>query len=320
MNSDSIFNLNIQAHKEVSICALITCYHPNYEELSRLLYSIKNQVQSILIINNGGLDASQISQELISHVSILTPNENLGTAGGYNLGAAKAWELHSTHVLLLDQDSECKDHMVQELLSLEEHLVHMNIKVAAVGPYYICRSNSKPAPFIQHVGYQIVRIYHDSKKTILFKNNSKYTPCSYIISSGSLIRKNSWLAIGPKNADLFLDFTDIEWGLRAEYFGYHCFGSFEAKMYHLIGDQQLNILGRKISLHSPLRHYYAFRNCVWLFRQSTIPLGIRVNYLIKLIPKLFIYSVFSPEPVKQFKFMVLGIVDGLFKKMGRYSS
>jgi rhamnosyltransferase len=308
------------SNNKAIITALITCYNPNYLELNNLLSSIKAQVNFTLLINNGGLDKTQINPELLPLVTIIDSPSNLGTAGGYNLGSLKAWELNSTHILLLDQDSECHGNMLEELLNLEQYLKKQNLKIAAIGPYYICRSNSKPAPFIQHIDYKIERIYHDSEKVLSFENNKKYAPCSYIISSGSLIGKDSWEKIGKKNADLFLDFTDIEWGLRAEHLGYKCYGSFDAKMYHLIGDQQLNILGRKISLHSPLRHYYAFRNCVWLFKQGYIPLGTRANYLVKLIPKLIIYSIFSPEPFKQFKFMVLGMLDGLFNKMGKYSA
>ena len=305
------------------IAAIITCFNPNPVELEDLIGSIKTQVQLIILVNNGGLnsDLSNKFQNLSSNTELITlnPATNLGTAGGYNLGAEKAWSQGMTHLLLLDQDSLCKEDMVSELIQLENFLTNSNLKVAAVGPYYICKSNNQPAPFIQHVNYQIDRVYENSEQVISFNNGNKYVPCSYIISSGSLISKESWNQIGTMNEGLFLDFTDIEWGLRASSKGFQCFGSFDAKMYHLIGDEQLSLLGRKISLHSPLRHYYAFRNCVWLFTQGNIPLGTRVNYLIKLLPKILIYSAFSKTPSRQLRFMLLGILDGIFHKMGIYS-
>ncbi|NUM57210.1 MAG: glycosyltransferase family 2 protein [Bdellovibrionaceae bacterium] len=314
--------------KPYQVTAIITCFFPKEQDLARLVDSIKDQVSHLIIINNGGLEhtfipaspASPSNEKLI----ILEPKANLGTAGGYNLGAKKAWDLGSTHILLLDQDSECHRNMVAELLELESYLISQGKAVAVVGPYYLCKSNNQVAPFIQHEGYRIRRIYETSPEVISFisentpQSPKKFVSCSYLISSGSLISKASWMAIKETNEGLFLDFTDIEWGLRATHLNYECFGSFNAKMFHLIGDDQISVLGRKISLHSPLRHYYAFRNCVWLFQQDYVAFSTRVNYLVKLIPKLMIYSLFSNQPWKQIKFMLLGIFHGLLNKMGRY--
>lgn len=299
------------------VAAVITCFNSKPAEIQTLLSSITNQVQLVILVNNGGLDLNLIPKNE-KYIVIQSPT-NLGTAGGYNLGVTRAWDSGASHILLLDQDSDCHADMIRELMTLEQHLISHSQKVAVVGPYYICKSNNEPAPFIQHQGFHIKRIYSDSKDLLSYGEQRQYTPCSYVISSGSLISKNAWDAIGKKNENLFLDFTDIEWGLRAAKLGYTCYGSFNAKMFHLIGDEQLHFLGRKISLHSPIRHYYAFRNCIWLFRQLDIPIGTRFNYLIKLLPKLLVYSVFSNAPLKQIKFMILGIYHGFINKMGIYT-
>lgn len=299
------------------IAAIITCFYPKANELLPLIKSVSHQVQMIFLINNGGLPESISSELKTGKIEILKPAQNVGTAGGYNIGSKRAWNEGYTHVLLLDQDSECAPDMVEQLARVENDLTFAGKKVAVVGPYYISKTNNLPAPFIQHEGYRIKRIYETSPipKT---SSNLRYTECSYVISSGSLISKTAWQTIGDKNEGLFLDFTDIEWGLRAHSLGYSCFGAFSARMFHIIGDEQVNFLGRKISLHSPLRHYYAFRNCVWLFKQAYIPLGTRANYLIKLAPKLLVYSWFSNEPFAQLRSMVRGIFDGMLNRMGAF--
>jgi len=230
---------------------------------------------------------------------------------------SRAWNNDFTHILLLDQDSECAPDMVEQLAKIENSLSFSGKKVAVVGPYYISKTNNLPAPFIEHSGYRINRIYETSPVPKI-ESGQGYTECSYVISSGSLISKKAWSDIGEKNEGLFLDFTDIEWGLRAKAKGYCCYGSFSARMFHIIGDEQINFLGRKISLHSPLRHYYAFRNCVWLFKQTYIPFGTRTNYLVKLAPKLIIYSWFSSAPLSQIQSMFRGILDGIINRMGAF--
>ncbi|MBL7544838.1 MAG: glycosyltransferase family 2 protein [Bdellovibrionaceae bacterium] len=304
--------------ESIQIAAIITCYFPKNEELTPLLASINNQVDVIFLVDNGGLANFSIPESIKSKIEVISANKNLGTAGGYNLGCRRAWEKKCSHVLLLDQDSECDQDMVKNLISLETYLKKNSEKVAVVGPYYICKSNNQPAPFIQHEGLRIRRIYETDLNLPKSSNNQKYTPCSYVISSGSLISRQSWNDIGETYDGLFLDFTDIEWGLRSATKGYQCYGSFDAKMYHIIGDEQLSLLGRKISLHSPLRHYYAFRNCVWLAKQNYVPGGTRFNYLIKLAPKLLVYSWFSSEPLQQLKSMILGVKDGIFNRMGAF--
>ena len=301
------------------IAAIITCYFPKAHELVPLIKSIRDQVNQILLINNGGLNRTSLDQFNNLKLEVIDPAGNLGTAGGYNIGAQRAWELNCSHVLLLDQDSDCAPDMLAKLLSLESHLFSIGKKVAVVGPYYVSKNSNLPAPFIQHEGYRIKRIYDGAPELLKMPNGEFYTCCSYVISSGSLINRSTWETVGNKNEKLFLDFTDIEWGLRAQSQGFLIYGSFSARMFHLIGDEQVNFLGRKISLHSPRRHYYAFRNSVWLFKQSFIPMGIRANYVLKLAPKLFVYSWFSPEPWQQFKAMIGGIRDGILNRMGAFS-
>lgn len=298
------------------IIAIITCYFPKVNELVPLIRSICNQVDAVILINNGGLDKNLLSEFANLKLDIVDTPHNVGTAGGYNIGSKLAWDKGFSHVLLLDQDSECAPDMIQKLLSVESFLVSSGKKVAVVGPYYISKNTNLPAPFIQHSGYLIQRIYETSESLERTKDGALFTECSYVISSGSLISQKSWASIGGKDEKLFLDFTDIEWGLRARSLGYACYGSFAARMFHLIGDEQVNFMGRKISLHSPLRHYYAFRNCVWLSKQSYIPLGTRFNYLLKLAPKLLVYSWFSNEPLSQMKSMLRGIRDGIANRMG----
>ena len=129
----------------IQIAAIITCYFPKQEELFPLLDSIITQVDQILIIDNGGLTGISIPEPFKSKTETLSVNQNLGTAGGYNLGCRRAWEKNCTHVLLLDQDSECDSKMVGNLLNIESFLKQNKEKVAVVGPYYVCKSNNLPA-------------------------------------------------------------------------------------------------------------------------------------------------------------------------------
>ena len=70
--------------------------------------------------------------------------------------------------------------------------------------------------------------------------------------------------------DLFIDWVDIEWCLRAESQGLESYIVPSAIMMHSIGDDTVRVLGRDINLHSDLRNYYMVRNATYLLRVSTM--------------------------------------------------
>ena len=71
------------------------------------------------------------------------------------------------------------------------------------------------APVIQFNGLKVNRI--------IPKEEELYTSADYIISSGTLIHVDAFKAVGLMMEELFIDYVDLEWGLRAKKMGYHCF-------------------------------------------------------------------------------------------------
>src|SRR5690606_10075289 len=90
----------------------------------------------------------------------------------------------------------------------------------------------------------------------------------YVIASGCLIPFDVIETVGGMQEELFIDYVDIEWGLRAQHQGLQSLGVCAAVMQHQLGEKPIRFRGRLIPVHSPLRHYYHFRNAVWLYRQS----------------------------------------------------
>ncbi len=223
--------------------------------------------------------------------------------------------------------------MVNTLLNQLIANQNLGLKVAVIGPQFIYKNNNHAAAFVKHEGLFVKRISKPQELPTTDKTNravttdtvdkTNQTHCiqaSYIISSGSLIPKQAWLDIGPNDEGLFLEFTDIEWGIRAVSKGWLVLGSFNAKMFHQIGDSQVNLFGRKIDLHSPVRHYYFFRNCINLLSRPYIPISLRINLASKILPRFFIYLLFGQDHKNQLKFMLLGIYHGFTGPLGRYEA
>jgi rhamnosyltransferase len=91
-------------------------------------------------------------------------------------------------------------------------------------------------------------------------------------------------------------------------------------MEHKLGERTLRLwLGgwREIALHSPLRHYYQFRNSVYLFLRSSYPLRWKAAEAKRKLGMLVVFGLLLPDRAAHLKMMFRGIRDGLRGRMGR---
>jgi rhamnosyltransferase len=69
-------------------------------------------------------------------------------------------------------------------------------------------------------------------------------------------------------------------------------------------------------VHTPLRHYYHFRNAVWLYRQNWVPRNWKWVDGYRLLLKYVFYSLFARPRVTHWRMMTLGIWHGLRGRAG----
>lgn len=295
-----------------NIVAVVVTYHPKLDMLAHLLAVLEGQVDSIVIVDNGsGVALSSWFQARGKRNEHLIPlTTNLGIAAAQNIGMSRARERSPDYLLLLDQDSCPAPDMVERLSAAAAKLQNDGRHLAAVGPRYLDERQNNPPPFIRIQGLRVRRqaCTHDEDVVAV----------DYLVASGCLIPMATLDAVGGMVEGLFIDYVDIEWGLRAQYLGYQSYGVCAAMMSHSLGEQPINFFGRQIPLHSPLRHYYHFRNAVWLYRQSWLPLNWKLVDAWRLLLKYGFYSLFARPRLAHIKMMSLGLWQGLGKRMGRF--
>lgn len=292
--------------------AVIVTFNPERERFSALIDAALLQVERIWIVDNGS-GASQLAWirqlTIPDRVVLIELGENLGIAAAQNVGIARARALDADYVMLFDHDSIPGDGMVEILLSVLQDKVRAGIKVAAVGPRYYDERQNNPPPFIEVKGLRVIR--HGCH------GGSGVVPVSYVIASGSLMPMSTLNAIGDMREDLFIDYVDIEWGLRATGAGYQTFGVCHALMVHDLGDAPLMFMGRSIPLHSPLRHYYLFRNAVCLYKQNYLQLQWKIGDAARLLLKYGFYTLYGKPRSAHVKMMSLGLWHGVQGRMGK---
>lgn len=294
------------------VFAVIVTYNPDIVVLEMLLHSLLSQVAQAIIIDNGSsVDmGGWFEQSHYENLILHKLDQNYGIAHAQNVGIKRLGIGPENFILLSDQDSKPAGDMVFELRKAAVQLMESGKKVAAVGPCFMDIRQNNPPPFTKIEGLIVKQQFSEKSGNVV--------DVDYLIASGCLISARVLDSVGLMNVDLFIDYVDVEWGLRAKMSGFQSFGIFSAKMAHSLGDEHVNFFGRKVTLHSPLRHYYMVRNGFWLYKQKGLPLNWKFVDGFRMLLRIGFYTLFAKPRSKHFSMMMQGLFHGLKSRMGRY--
>jgi len=291
-----------------STIAIIVTYNPALDVLGELVERLANQVNAVLIVDNGSEQnlANWNASRPIAANHVIALEKNLGIAAAQNEGIVWARQQGATHVLLMDQDSLPAPDMVKKL----HGALANQPAAAAAGPRYVDSRQQNPPPFLQIRNWRLCRHRCESDCAVL--------PVDYLIASGCLIPVAVLEQVGDMRDDLFIDYVDIEWGLRAGHHGFQSYGVCGAHMEHSLGEAPIEFRGRKIPLHSPLRHYYHFRNAVLLYRTAWVPFQWKCVDAWRLLLKYGFYTLYATPRWQHFLKMTQGLLHGLMGRAGKH--
>ncbi|UWL60242.1 glycosyltransferase family 2 protein [Brucella pseudintermedia] len=291
------------------VTGIIVTFNPDAEQLRNLISAILPQLDQLLIVDNCSHENLASILEGRTNIELIVLSQNFGIAKAQNIGIERARILGSNYVLLLDQDSIPAPDMVGELLNVAKTLVAKGVSIAGIGPCYMDPRQGEAAAFVYLDGYRLRRREKPDR--------DEFVETDFLIASGCLTPIETFTAIGMMEEAMFIDYVDIEWGLRARQQKYYCFGAFNAKMTHSLGDEWKEFRGRRIPLHSPLRHYYHFRNAIWLCRRPWLSFSWKIVLIWRLFRQYLFFTFLVPQGFSHAKMMTLGLWHGIINRMGR---
>lgn len=299
----------------MSVVATVVLFNPNLALLKRLYKSLYNQVDSIVFSDNSEDRSIKkdvknwINQLISSDIIYLDLHKNHGIAYAQNKGIEVAKASGAKFVLLLDQDSALPDNMVSDLMTVYISLITVGHKVATVGPAFLDEKTSELAKVIRH---RKLRVH----KSIPNQSNN-FEVADYVISSGSLIPIEVLDEVGDMDEQLFIDWVDIEWGMRAKRYGYVSYIAPRVIMRHSIGDEYVKFGHKNINLHTDFRNYFIVRNSIYLSLYSKLPLNFKIIQLGKVPLYILFYSYHSKKRLYSFGLLTKAVIDGILKNMGK---
>lgn len=288
----------MQSICENATLAIIVAYNPETELLNSNIKKLCNQVEKILIVNNGSEDVDIYSIDKNKY-HIINNNDNLGISKALNIGMNYAIESNFKYALLLDQDSTIGDNAVELMLKGFEHG-----KTGMVVP-------------------QIVYINGKADKVDI---ENDFNSISHAITSGSIVdlsivNYESWENGEFFNEDFFIDCVDFDFCLELRGRGYNILKSTKAKLYQRLGEMdEKKVLFFKFypSNHNKIRRYYITRNRLYMWKKYH---KIQTKYVIKdmlyAFREFMLLIFFESDRKEKFKYMWKGINDYTRKKVGK---
>lgn len=217
----------------------------------------------VLVVDNGSTDGSPVAiRQRFPDVEVIETGENLGYAGGNNVGLRYALAQGADYVLLLNNDTVVAPDMLRWLVEAAEK----DPRVGVAGPmiYY----HDQPE-VVWSVGGgidwrrgQTWMIGLDEPDDGRFGTEPREV--DFITGCAMLVRAAALREAGLLDERFFLYYEEVEWCVRIRRAGYRIIHVPAAKMWHKISPQAQS--------DSPLVHYYMSRNrllFLWLTGAGT---------------------------------------------------
>lgn len=268
------------------IYAGIVTYNPDIERLKKNLSHITEQVESVVIVDNGSENIHEIKKSIADYTNIyiLCNTSNRGIA--YALNRIFRWGEKNKFkwVLTLDQDSVSPLNLIECLSEF------ISEDTAIVAPNIIYKDNERFKE-IHEIDYE-------------------YVP--WAITSASLTQLKAWQKVGGFDEFLFIDKVDYDFCVRLRRHEYSIMRTYKVALDHELGALKcINFFGKTIYVtnHSPKRKYYMARNSIYL--KKKLGNGSPIRDVLKMTLKILL---FERNKRTNFSCVYKGILDGMLVK------
>ncbi len=230
------------------ITAGIVSYNPDVIRLKENIDACLDQIDSIIIIDNGSRNIEEIEELIAGYNSLIQLyclGENKGIAYALNELLYYSKAIKKKWLLTLDQDSVLVAGIVQEYVEI----VQMIDNVAMVS----CVINDRS------IGMDIE-----------YNNKKGWEYIDQCITSGSFINIDKMISIDGFDDSMFIDYVDFDICKRIILNDFHIIRVNKIGLLHEVGRaKNVTRFGTKVIVynHNPLRIFYQARNRVYYARK-----------------------------------------------------
>lgn len=282
----------------MKFCCGVTLFYPSKEELDAIR-KYSDIFECMYLFDNTDSDERFRNEEYYNDNQgfiYISNNENEGLSIAYNTMCKKAIADGYNYICLFDQDSLIK---VQDLRKMIDY-----IKI---------NKSENVAIYVPEIIYK-----HENNSMQIVEEKCMGVEVEWAISSGSFINLNVYQKTEGFDENYFIDRLDYDYCIAVKKLGYKVIKIKNTFLYQTLGEQGKGIF-RNVSQHSPIRHYYIFRNRLYYYInknktsdiQYLILIGISLRHFSKIL-------LFEKCKIEKIKMLYKGLVDYNRGRMGKY--
>jgi rhamnosyltransferase len=294
------------------LASVTVTFNPDIGLLQRQFLALR-EVARIIVVDNASEPASREAlRRLVGTVdrAVLIENaQNIGLAGALNVGIARARsrEMSCRAVLLLDQDSGFSVDTPAGLVAALNQVQGTTGVLCCIGPVLVDPGTGLPHGFhYVKKGWRWSRAYPGP--------DTEPFPLANLNGSGTTMMLELVEQIGDLDAAMFIDHVDTEWSFRVTSGGFGLFGIPWLSFDHRMGERgrRLWLFGWRVwPERSPLRHFYLYRNTIWLLRRDYVTFVWKAWAVVKMMLTLMVVLTSDPRRVAQLRMIWKGIRTGM---------
>lgn len=274
----------------------------------------------ILIVDNASTDGT-LNRVFPATVTVMRNSANLGPSGAVRRSFSYALDQGFDWVWVLDADSVPQPDALEKLLAFFAALPDGKQQQVC----FLCSW-----PLAETGGLKAAPTIFDrsTSRYLTPMHDESFTPCDYMLWSGSLFHMRAVKTIGLPSADYVADLGEAEYGYRARLLGFTSCMVHDSVVRHDVGRKPGVVListfrvGRwtfPLLELSPFRAYYASRNALYFWLYQYRPRGAR-QVVRTLVQGSMMLVGLLPRAVsrrRQLCATALGLWHGLTAQMGR---
>lgn len=269
--------------------SIITINYNGLKDTCELIDSIPfNNDMEVIVVDNASIqDEASIIAERYPQVKVIRSTQNLGFAGGNNLGIKEA---KGKYILLINNDTYFKEFNIDSLIERLES----SDKIGIICPKlrFAWGNNS-----IQYAGYTPLSPITVRNQAIGFgeEDRGQYDtahPTSYAHGAAMLIKRKAIDEVGLMPECFFLYYEELDWSMMFARNGYEIWYDSACTVFH----KESQTTGQ----NSPLRTYYITRNRLLLVKRNYKGINKYLSYI-------YLIGIVAPRDI--IKFTLQGRLD-----------
>ena len=286
---------------------IFVLYQPDAEFVDNLRRARAICTDLVAVDNTPEPDAQLHAALHCEHIDVLVNRNRGGLAGAYNRGAQVLLARGCEVIFLLDQDSSIEPSF---FASMMQACAGLDGDGFVLGPRVYEINLGKYMPT-----FPPGRRFPRPRR--MTEPDQGLFPTLFVISSGSAISAQAYRRLGAFREDYFIEYIDIEYGLRASSQGVPVYVNADVTMRQTTG--QIRRHGKLYTTHHVAwRRYYGARNAVHCLHLYKAHWGLHWLSAALALHQGLCVALFEPDKRRKLLAIVCGYLDGRRGRLGRF--